>query len=181
MIISCSTESPSQDDIQPEIDEVVDVRIFHDGDIRFNGSMITESGLPDHIESLSASELTRARIIIDENAYSGLVNKTLRLLYKSRIINIHLKMLGTYAFQEYLENKVHIDVLSSGKILFNGYEIHPEDLELSLKNSELSSDTEFILSVSRKAEAGPVFDLQGILAANNHRKISYEDLSKYEH
>ena len=181
LIFSCSAEPPSTEEgvLDPKIDEVVDIRVYPEGKIRFNGSMITVSSLPGHIESLRSSKETRARIIFDETVASGVVFKTQRLLHEKRIANIHTKMLSPKEFERYHQQKVHIDLLSSGKILYEGNQIHPEDLKTSLTNTEISHHTEFIISVSKDAQMGPMLDIQRTLAANNVRKITNEDLSKY--
>lgn len=181
LFISCSTEQAEQKNIQPEIDEVVDLRIFQDGEVRLNGEFIGESGLKSHIKSLNITESTRARLIFDETVYSQAVFHTQKMLYTNGITNIHTKMLSSEEFKHYNQNKIHIDVLSSGKILFKGNEIYPEDLNTALSNIEVKPETEFIISVSNQAQMGSVFDVQNTLATNNLLKISHEDISKYHH
>lgn len=180
-IISCSANSPSQKSSPPEVDEIADLRIFSDGSIRFNGKIITENGLPSQIESLTPSKLTRVRIIFDENTPTGLIHKTQRLFHENKITNIYSKMLSSEDFIDYNQSIVHIDILSSGKILFQGIELHPENLQIGLNNSMISRNSEFILSVSKNAQMGTVFDLQKTLAANHFTTITHQDLSKYYH
>jgi biopolymer transport protein ExbD len=181
LFISCSTEQAEQKNIQPETDEVVDIRIYSDGEIRFNGKFIGESGLKSHIESLNTSKTTRARLIFDETVYNQVIFHAQKQLYINQITNLNTKMLSPKEFKAYNQNKIHIDVLSSGKILFKGQEIYPADLKTTLTNIEIKPETEFIISVSEKAKVGPVFETQKLLADNGHMKLTYEDLSKYHH
>ncbi|WP_445666287.1 hypothetical protein [Fodinibius sp. AD559] len=181
LVVSCSNGQIDQKDLQPEVDEVVDIRINADGEIRFNGKFIGESGLKSHIESLNTSESTRARLIFDETVYNQVIFHAQKQLYTNQITNLNTKMLSPEEFKAYHQNKIHIDVLSSGKILFKGQEIYPADLKTTLANIEIKPETEFIISVSEKTTVGPVFKTQKLLADNGHLKMTYEDLSKYHH
>jgi len=179
LFISCQAETERIHEVQKKVNEVVDIRIHSNGDIRFNGLMISDSSLPSHIENLKTDKNTRARVIIDENAPSGLVHKTQLLLYKQEVGKIKFETLSSEKFSSYLKNIIHIDVLSSGEILFEGKNLYPVDLKTSLKNMDLHSSTKFIVSVSENAQVGPVFDTLEELAENDMTKINYEDLSKY--
>jgi len=178
-LISCTKEVQDQQTIEEEIDQIVDIRIFPEDQVRFNGKMISESGLYSHIQNLNNSAETRARIIFDENVSFGVITQTQKLLYEKGIKQINAKGLSTEDFLSYDDKIVHIDVLNSDKILFDGNLIHSEDLEIALKNLELSANVQFIISVSDSATFGAVYDVQKILAMNGIEDISNEDLPEY--
>lgn len=179
LFISCQAETERIENPQKEVNEVVDIRIYSNGDIRFNGLMISDSSLPSHIQNLNAGKNTRARVIIDEKAPAGLIHKTQQFLHKQQVAKIKFETLSSEKFNSYLKYIIHVDVLSSGEILFEGKQLHPEDLKASLKNVEVQSSTKFMVSVSENARVGPVFDTLEELAAKDMSKIIYEDLTKY--
>lgn len=78
LCISCTNEheSPPVEEPAPApwYDEVVDIRIYPRGDIRFNGRMISESALAGHVESLNPSQSARARIKCLHRTGSDLLN-----------------------------------------------------------------------------------------------------------
>lgn len=179
LFISCQAETQRINEVQKKVDEVVDIRIHSNEDIRFNGLLISDSSLPSHIKNLKTDETTRARVIIDENAPSGLVHKTQRYLHRQQVAKIKFETLTSENFNSYLKNIIHIDVLSSGELLFEGKQIYPKDLKISLNNVEIHSSTKFIVSVGGNVLVGPVFDTLEELAEKDMAKIAYEDLSKY--
>ena len=180
ILISCSKKAQDQQTIEEEIDEIVDIRIFPEDQVRFNGKMISESGLYSHIQNLNIADETRARIIFDENVSFGIINQVLTLLYEKGITQINAKGLSEEEFLNYDEKIVHIDILNSDKLLFDGNLLHTEDLEIALNNTELPTNVEFIITVSERATFGDVYDVQKLLAINGLDKISNEDLPEYQ-
>lgn len=180
-LISCTKDVQDQQTIEEEIDQIVDIRIFPEDQVRFNGKMISESGLYSHIQNLNISAETRARIIFDENVSFGVITQTQKLLYEKGIKQINAKGLSSKEFLNYDEKIVHIDILNSDKILFDGNLLHSEDLEIALKNLELSANVQFIISVSDSATFGAVYDIQKLLAMNGIANISNEDFPEYNY
>lgn len=180
-LVSCAKEVQDQQTIEKEIDEIVDIRIFPEDLIRFDGKMISESGLYSHIQNLNISAETRARIIFDENVSFGVITQTQKLLYEKGIKQINAKGLSTEEFLNYDEKIVHIDILNFDKILFDGNLLHSENLEIALKNIELPSDVEFIISVSDSATFGAVYEVQKLLAINGLNEIANEDFSEHQY
>ena len=181
ILISCSKKAQDQQTIEEEIDEIVDIRIFPEDQVRFNGKMISESGLYSHIQNLNIADETRARIIFDENVSFGIINQVLTLLYEKGITQINAKGLSEEEFLNYDEKIVHIDILNSDKLLFDGNLLHTEDLEIALNNTELPTNVEFIITVSERATFGDVYDVQKLLAINGLDKISNEDFPEYQY
>ena len=180
ILISCTKKVQDQQTIEEEIDEIVDIRIFPEDQVRFNGKMISESGLYSHIQNLNISDETRARIIFDENVSFGVITQAQKLLYEKGIKQINAKGLSAKEFLNYDEKIVHIDILNSDKLLFDGDLLHTEDLEIALNNTELPTNVEFIITVSERATFGAVYDVQKLLAINGLDKISNEDLPEYQ-
>jgi len=172
---SCVKETQQNQESNLEIDEIVDIRIYPEDQIRFNGNMISESGLYSHIQSLNVSEGTRARIIFDENASFGVITHTQKLLYKKGVKQINAKGLSSEQFSKYHDRVVHIDILNSDKLLIEGNLLHPKDLEIALSNKNLPDKIEFIISVSNDASFGAVYDVQKLLAVNDFDNISNQD------
>ena len=181
ILISCSKKAQDQQTIEEEIDEIVDIRIFPEDQVRFNGKMISESGLYSHIQNLNISDETRARIIFDENVSFGVITQAQKLLYEKGIKQINAKGLSAKEFLNYDEKIVHIDILNSDKLLFDGNLLHTEDLEIALNNTELPTNVEFIITVSERATFGAVYDVQKLLAINGLDKISNEDFPEYQY
>lgn len=179
LFISCQAKTQRINEVQKKADEVVDIRIHSNGDIRFNGLLISDSSLPSHIKNLKTVETTRARVIIDENAPTGLVHKTQRYLHRQQVDKIKFATLTSEKFKNYSKNIIHIDVLSSGELLFEGKQLYPKDLKVSLNNVEINPSTKFIVSVSENALVGTVFDTLEELAHKDMTKITFEDLSNY--
>ncbi len=181
ILISCTKKVQDQQTIEEEIDEIVDIRIFPEDQVRFNGKMISESGLYSHIQNLNISDETRARIIFDENVSFGVITQAQKLLYEKGIKQINAKGLSAKEFLNYDEKIVHIDILNSDKLLFDGNLLHTEDLEIALNNTELPTNVEFIITVSERATFGDVYDVQKLLAINGLDKISNEDFPEYQY
>lgn len=169
-------DDPETETMEPA-EELVDIRIDGNGQIILNGDTVSESSLPGAISALNIDENTRARFIIHDNAYYILVTKTSHLLHKRGVINFTTKMLGPDEFEEYDQNIVHIDVLSTGKILFQGQELHPDDLGTALSAPEYSSRDQIVsLSVNPDARYGLVTDIQEVLREQNILRIEYKTM-----
>jgi len=177
VLTSCTKETQHNQYSNLEIDEIVDIRIYPGDQVRLNGTMISESGLYSHIQSLNISEGTRARIIFDENVSFGVVTHAQKLLYNKGIKQINAKGLSSEEFSNYDKQVIHIDILNTDKLMFEGNLLHPEDLEIALTNKGIPDNIEFIISVSDDASFGIVYDVQKLLAINNFDTISNQDFT----
>ncbi|MTI86549.1 MAG: hypothetical protein FH748_01125 [Balneolaceae bacterium] len=178
---SCAKETQQNQESDLEIDEIVDIRIYPEDQVRFNGNMISESGLFSHIQRLNVSEGTRARIIFDENVSFGVITSTQKLLYRKGVKQINAKGLSSEEFSNYDDRVIHIDILNTDKLFFEGNLLHPEDLEIALSNKDLPDNIEFIISVSNDASFGAVYDVQKLLALNDFDNISNQDFKEYQY
>ncbi len=184
-LLSACTSEPSKQTKQIETElstvEVVDFRVFNDGKIRLNGEWIGEAGLGSHIQSLPTSKQTKARVIFDEDAPFSLITKIQSLLHKKQINQIAAKPLTHDEFVRYNQNVLHIDVLNSGKILYQGNLLHIADLEIALTNKHSIDDTEVILTIGDEANFGTVYDVQKTLALSGHKNMSTQDIPEYRY
>lgn len=172
LIFSCSAETKHRSNIDKEIDLFVDIRISNEDKIKFNGALISESSLYSHIQNLNVSENTKARIIFDENSSFGVVTKSQMLLHEQGITHIKAKILTEAEFLNYEKHVVHIDILNSDKILFNGNLIFIDDLDIALTNSKKLTGVEYIITPSNYASFGIIQDIQKLLVVNSHDNIA---------
>ncbi len=172
MSVACSEKTPQPQIVENETVQFIDIRIYPDNMIRFNGKMLSESGLNNHIQNLNVSEETRARIIFNENASFGIIMQAQRYLYEKGVMQINAKRLASDKFLEYNENTVHIDILNSDKLLFDGNLMHVNNLEIALQNMELPGNAEFVITVGQSTTFGAVHDIQKLLAMGGFNKIS---------
>ncbi|WP_142453800.1 hypothetical protein [Gracilimonas mengyeensis] len=182
-ISSCAKETQQSPDKyqEKEIDEMVDIRISSDDQILFNGNKISESSLYSHIQNVTVSEDTRARIIFDENVPIGTIMHTQELLYKRGVKRMYAKGFSTEEFSNYDEQVIHIDILDTNKLLFDGNLLYPEDLEIALSNKDLPNNMEIVITVSENATFGAVYDVQKLLAVNDLDNISNQDFTEYQY
>ncbi|MDZ7807115.1 MAG: hypothetical protein U5K71_08355 [Gracilimonas sp.] len=179
LIISCSSSEIKQNENKPktltqnEALELVDIRIYENGDIKINGSSLSESSLVSHIDALEIDQESKVRISSSDMVYTGLVNKITRVLVLKNVEQVDINMMSPEAFKQF-ENDLIIDILSNGKILVDGTLLYPADLSVALKNSsDLTNDTDVRLIVNDMASMGTVTDIQKTLINNRVTNITH--------
>lgn len=173
IIISCSSEPETVNhsaDNQEKL-ELVDVRLYENGDMKINGHTLSETALTSHLDALEVNEQTKVRISSSDKVYTGLVHRLTREFANRNVGNVHFNMMTSDEFLEYEKNVV-IDILESGKIMVDGTLLHTEDLKYAVLN-ESSKDFSVILSVSNEAVMGIVFDVQKTLKKSGAKRINY--------
>lgn len=177
-VISCSSSdikdnrNNQNNTNQVETLEVVDIRIYENGDLKINGTLLSDSSLPSHIDALEMGQETKVRVSASDMVYTGLINKIFRELVLKEVEQVEINMMTPEAFKQF-ENDLIIDILSNGKIMLDGNLLYPADLSVALKNnSELISDTKVRLYVNDMASMGTVTDIQKILVSNKVTQIS---------
>ena len=167
VFLSCApseeyTEAFSIPDIEAE--ELIDIQINKEGIVRINGRSIQESAIASHIESFNIDSTTSIRMILHEEAHTGTVNKITRSLAlintsNSNLVKLKTRMLSQEEFDKYLNDEIHIDVLSNNRVLYNGYELFTEDIKTAL-DSESNIHKPVFLAISDNATFGQVLDVQ---------------------
>ncbi|MFP8488522.1 hypothetical protein ACKGJO_05420 [Gracilimonas sp. Q87] len=177
-VISCSSSdikdnrNNQNNTNQVETLEVVDIRIYENGDLKINGTLLSDSSLPSHIDALEMGQETKVRVSASDMVYTGLINKISRELVLKEVEQVEINMMTPEAFKQF-ENDLIIDIMSNGKIMLDGNLLYPADLSVALKNnSELISDTKVRLYVNDMASMGTVTDIQKILVSNKVTQIS---------
>lgn len=179
LFISCSSsEAPEAvDQVTPVLQnnalELVDVRIYEDGDLRINGEMISESALESNLDALSVSESTKVRVTSSDEVYTGLVHRTMREFVQRGLSNVRYEMMTAEKFEAF-ENALIVDVLNNGKIMLDGNLLYPEDLAIALEHMDrFDKDRTVKLNIAEEATFGMVIDVQKILKENHPLQISY--------
>lgn len=152
--------------------ELVDVRIYEDGDLRINGEIISESALDSNLDALSFSESTKVRVTSSDEVYTGLVHRTMRE-FAQRGLSVTYNMMTKKEF-EVFESTLIVDVLNNGKIMLDGNLLYPEDLTIALEQSTKGITVK--LNIAEKVTFGMVTDVQKILKKNHPLKISYSKI-----
>lgn len=152
--------------------ELVDVRIYEDGDLRINGEIISESALDSNLDALSFSESTKVRVTSSDEVYTGLVHRTMRE-FAQRGLSVTYNMMTKKEF-EVFESTLIVDVLNNGKIMLDGNLLYPEDLTIALEQSTKGITVK--LNIAEKVTFGMVADVQKILKKNHPLKISYSKI-----
>jgi len=179
LLISCTSseknknQNDSKTQTQNETLEVVDVRVYENGDLKINGTLVSDSSIPSHIDALEMGQETKVRVSASDMVYTGLINKITRELVLKNVEQIEINMMSPDAFRQF-ENDLIIDVLSNGKIMFDGNLVYPADLSVALKNNrELNEDAKVRLYVDDSATMGSVADVQETLVDNKITQITH--------
>ncbi|MDZ7774082.1 MAG: hypothetical protein U5K31_15265 [Balneolaceae bacterium] len=176
LLASCHAPQNEQTLPPPHTDEMVDLRIGGDGTMLFNGNRIHDSALASHVRALHTGEMTRARMIISEEAPTGLVMKATSLLYGQGVRRISSKLLSPSAYRDYDRHHLHVDILSDGRIFYRGHELFPADLATALRHADYSDSVIAVLSVGDTTRVGPVTDVQEILRDREIMRVNYSDI-----
>ena len=179
LLISCTSseknknQNDSKTQTRNETLEVVDVRVYENGDLKINGTLVSDSSIPSHIDALEMGQETKVRVSASDMVYTGLINKITRELVLKNVEQIEINMMSPDAFRQF-ENDLIIDVLSNGKIMFDGNLVYPADLSVALKNNrELNEDAKVRLYVDDSATMGSVADVQETLVDNKITQITH--------
>ncbi|WP_020404643.1 hypothetical protein [Gracilimonas tropica] len=154
LIYSCTKaeQQPSQKEGNIQKAEMVDVRIYPDGKIILNGEQTNFSALDGRVESMNIGDETRARFVFVTGEQTPLVYKTTRLIHQKGATRIKKIILEEEEFWEYINSTIHIDVLRSGKILFQGKELFVQDLPLALDRYS-NKEMRFVITKMNDFEA----------------------------
>lgn len=163
---------------QPALD-IVDIRIYEDGQVFLNGNSTNYSALPSLVESLDISEQTLARFIFVMGEQTPLVYETTRLLQQHGTFNIHKIILPHEEFYSYLEQNIHIDILNTGRILLDGNELYAEDLAFALNTPDITPDRNFILTLPEGHSESTHDRVVQILDSLGFNQVEYEDLAEF--
>lgn len=181
LLISCTFSEKNQSKIesqklsQSDKLEVVDIRIYENGDLKINGTLLSDSSIPSHIDALEMGEETKVRVSASDMVYTGLINKISRELVLKDVEQIEINMMTPDAFRQF-EQDLIIDILSNGKIMLDGNLVYPADLSVAIKNnSELTNDTKVRLYVSGMASMGTLTDIQEMLVNNDISRIIHQN------
>jgi len=181
LLISCTfsekNQSKNESQILSQSDklEVVDIRIYENGDLKINGTLLSDSSIPSHIDALKMGEETKVRVSASDMVYTGLINKISRELVLKDVEQVEINMMTPDAFRQF-EQDLIIDILSNGKIMLDGNLVYPADLSVAIKNnSGLTNDTKVRLYVSDMASMGTLTDIQEMLVYNDISQIIHQD------
>jgi len=181
LLISCTfsekNQSKNESQILSQSDklEVVDIRIYENGDLKINGTLLSDSSIPSHIDALKMGEETKVRVSASDMVYTGLINKISRELVLKDVEQVEINMMTPDAFRQF-EQDLIIDILSNGKIMLDGNLVYSADLSVAIKNnSGLTNDTKVRLYVSDMASMGTLTDIQEMLVYNDISQIIHQD------
>ena len=181
LFISCTSSEVNQSEnnpktlLQDETLELVDIRIYENGDLKINGTLLSDSSLPSHIDALEMGEETKVRVSASDMVYTGLINKISGELVLKDVELVDINIMTPDAFRQF-EQDLIIDILSNGKIMLDGNLVYPADLSVAIKNnSELTNDTKVRLYVSDMASMGIFTDIQEMLENNDISRIIHQD------
>jgi len=178
LFISCSSsEAPEATEQETTITqnnalELVDIRIYEDGDLRINGQDISESALESNLNALSVSESTKVRVTSSDEVYTGLVHRTLRE-FAQRGLSVTYDMMTKEEFEAF-ESTLIVDVLNNGKIMLDGNLLYPEDLAIALEQIDTTEEGSTVkLNIADNVTFGMVTDIQKIVKRNHPLEVSY--------
>jgi len=181
LFISCTSSEVNQSEnnpktlLQDETLELVDIRIYENGDLKINGTLLSDSSLPSHIDALEMGQETKVRVSATDMVYTGLINKISGELVLKDVELVDINIMTPDAFRQF-EQDLIIDILSNGKIMLDGNLVYPADLSVAIKNnSELTNDTKVRLYVSDMASMGIFTDIQEMLENNDISRIIHQD------
>lgn len=173
------TEKPEENIPEPSALDMVDIRIYEDGRAFLNGNSTNYSALPSLVESLDISEKTLARFIFVMGEQTPLVYETTRLLQQHGTFNIHKIILPYEEFYTYLEQNIHIDILSNGRILLDGNELYAEDLSFALNAPDITPEKNFILTLPEDHSKPTHNRAVQILDSLGFNQMQYADLAEF--
>ncbi|MDR9418671.1 hypothetical protein [Gracilimonas sp.] len=179
LFVSCTSSEIEKPEANPsiiahnEVLELIDVRIYEDGALKINGTLLSESSLESHLDALDVNSETKVRISSSDMVYTGLVNRISSELVQRDLDEITFNMMSPEAFQEF-ENDIVIDILSNEKVMLDGNVLYPEDIAVAMDEwPKNSGDIEVRLNVADEALMGTVTVVQSILKEKAVSKITY--------
>ena len=98
LFISCTSSEVNQSEnnpktlLQDETLELVDIRIYENGDLKINGTLLSDSSLPSHIDALEMGEETKVRVSASDMVYTGLINKISRELVLKDVEQVEINI-----------------------------------------------------------------------------------------
>jgi biopolymer transport protein ExbD len=159
---------------------MVDVRIFPDGQTFINGEQTNFSAMDGLVSPMPIDKKTRARFIFVEGEQTPLVYKTTRLLHQKGANQVLKIILERNAFDQYLDRVIHIDILNNGKILFNGKELYPDDLEFALGKKSVPGEKEVRITLFENSSDQTRKETLMILKELGFSSFSYSDLADFK-
>lgn len=172
LFVGCSSQTDQTSIREENSLELVDIRIHNDGSIRINGISTQESMFSSDLENLDITNTTKVRLLFSDVAYIRIVNTVLRDLatidLESDVQSIRIPQ---EEFANYDDHNLHIDVLSSGKLLFNGNTIFPKDLPIALASIN-NKEIKILISVSDQSTFEQVYDVQNTLIRSDFKNIT---------
>ncbi|MDZ7805482.1 MAG: hypothetical protein U5K71_00025 [Gracilimonas sp.] len=180
-ISSCTQPSETPDKNIPATPalDIIDIRIYEDGRTYVNGKSTNYSAIPGLMQSMNISEQTLARFIFVMGEQTPLVYETTRLLQQHGTFNIKKIILPQAEFYTYLEQNIHIDILTNGRVLLDGNELFVEDITVALKAPGITPDKTIIFTLPENFSKSALNRSVQILDSLGFNSIKYADLTEY--
>ena len=107
LLISCNSSENNKNENDPitrsqkETLELIDIRIYENGDLKINGTLLSDSSLPSHIDALEMGEETKVRVSASDMVYTGLINKISGELVLKDVELVDINIMTPDAFRQF--------------------------------------------------------------------------------
>lgn len=92
----------------------------------------------------------QARVFFNDETAKGAFSTIQRNIRKWGLLTPSIRVFSEQEFEEHLSKHAYIDILSDESILFNGKEIHPEDLRVALPDSFDPDSTTIYINIPQE-------------------------------
>lgn len=167
ILLGCSNHSNIESTDHSQSLKVIDIRVHSNYEVVVNGESTSFYVLSNFLEEVDVDSSAHARVFFNDETAKGALSTIQGYIREWGLLTPSIRIFSEQEFEEHLSKHAYIDILSDESILFNGKEIHPEDLRVALPGSFEPDSTTIYVNVSQEYSSDEIFPELEVLGFSN--------------
>lgn len=156
--------------------KVIDIRVHSNYKVVVNGESTSFYVLSIFLDDIDVDSSALVRLFFNDETAKGALSTIQGYIREWGLLNPSIRVFSELEFEEHLSRHAYIDIHSDESFLFNGKEIHPEDLRITLLSSFNPDSTTIYLNLPQEYpsdEIIPEFKALGFLNISVSRSMYF--------
>jgi|AntRauTorcE11897_2_1112592.scaffolds.fasta_scaffold46960_1 hypothetical protein len=134
ILIGCSKQSNIAPIVSSQLLKVVDIRVHSNYEVVLNGESTSFYVLTSFLQEVEVDSSAKVRVFFNEESARGILTTIHDFIREQGLLTPSIQIFSEQEFEEHLSIHAYIDILQDERVLFNGKDIHPENLPIALQS-----------------------------------------------
>ena len=127
--------------------KVIDIRVHSNYEVVLNGEGTSFYVLTSFLQEVEVDSSAKVRVFFNEESAQGILTTIHDFIRERGLLTPSIQIFSEQEFEEHLSKHAYIDILQDERILFNGKDIHPENLPIALQSGSDADSTTIYLTL----------------------------------